>query len=122
MKNIRLLIIALFACYCSYAHMENDPVRWKFSVVKIDDITYELHCTSIIQQPWHIYAQTSVGGLGLPTKFSFTKHPLITLDGEVHEEGQLKTQKVENAELKYYGMRVDFVQVIKLKAPSKTNI
>ncbi len=60
--------------------------------------------------------------MGLPTKFSFTKHPLITVEGNVEEKGELKTQKIDNAELKYYAMRVEFVQLVKLKAPSKTNI
>lgn len=117
--NALLIIVALNA----KAQIE-DPVRWHFSVRKISELTFEIHFTAAIEQPWHIYAQDNSEEIVKPTSFNFTKNPLTHLDVKIREIGILKIEKdtTSGVRLKYYENRVDFVQVLNLKSKVKTNI
>ena len=122
---IRILIftIALFAGYSSMAQSYKQ-VKWNYSVRKIGDKTYEVHMTASIGGNYHLYAQ-NVGVEGpVPTTFSFTKNPLITLDGKVKENGKAikKYESIWGGSVNYFERMVDFVQVVKLKANVKTNL
>lgn len=123
MKTTLLLILLLFAGFISMAQSDK-MVQWKYEVKKIGDKTYEVHMTANINGRFHMYAQ-KVGVEGpLPTTFSFTKNPLITLQGDVKEVGKLikKHETVWEGNVNYYEKSVDFVQVVKLKANVKTNL
>jgi thiol:disulfide interchange protein DsbD len=99
-------------------------VHWTYSAKKIADKTYEVHLTASINGDWHIYAQ-NVGVDGpLPTAFHFTNNPLLTLDGQVKENGKVvkKQEEVWGGVVNYYEKSVDFVQVVKLKANVKTKL
>ena len=122
---IRMLIftIALFAGYSSLAQSYKQ-VKWNYSVKKIGDKTYEVHMTASIGGNYHLYAQ-NVGVEGpVPTTFSFTKNPLILLDGKVKENGKQikKYESIWGGSVSYFERTVDFVQVVKLKANVKTNL
>jgi len=60
----------------------------------------------------------------VPTQISFNKNPLLTLDGKIKEDG--KMEKFHDARLEIsanqYSTKVEFVQVVKLKANAKTNV
>lgn len=123
MKTTLLLILLLFAGFISMAQSDK-MVQWKYEVKKIADKTYEVHMTANINGNFHMYAQ-KVGVEGpLPTTFSFSKNPLITLQGDVKEVGKLikKHETVWEGNVNYYEKSVDFVQVVKLKANVKTNL
>lgn len=116
-------MLLLFAGFISMAQSDK-MVQWKYEVKKIADKTYEVHMTANINGNYHMYAQ-KVGVEGpLPTTFSFTKNPLITLQGDVKEVGKLikKHETVWEGNVNYYEKSVDFVQVVKLKANVKTNL
>ncbi|GAA4337650.1 protein-disulfide reductase DsbD domain-containing protein [Flaviaesturariibacter amylovorans] len=101
------------------------PVSWSFSSKKIDDKTYELHLTAAIQGGWHLYAQKQpADAIAQPTTFAFNKSPLLNFEGKVKESGKLEkyTDKVLNVSANQYSNRVDFVQVVKLKAKAKTAV
>ena len=80
--------------------------------------------TASIDDDYHLYAQ-QVGVDGpIPTTFTFTKNPLITLAGEVKESGK-KVKKLEpiwGGSVNYYENTVTFTQVIKLKSDVKTSL
>jgi hypothetical protein len=99
------------------------PYTWSFSAKKVSEGTYEIHCTANISAPWHTYSQFTPDGGPVPTKFSFTKNPLYTLDGDTKEDGKLVTkhETVFGIDVKYFDGEVDFVQKIKLKTAAKTN-
>lgn len=101
-----------------------EPVQWQFSVKKIDEKTYELHLSSKVQHPWHIYSQHTPDGGPVPTKINFAKNPLVELDGPVKEVGKLiqKREEVFEMDVKYFDGNVEFVQVIKLKNKVKTSV
>jgi hypothetical protein len=120
-KSIGLLAIILV----SVTVKAQNPVTWTFSAKKIADKTYEVHMTATIQSGWHLYSQTQPDdAIAIPTGFTINKNPLLTLDGKIKEQGKL--EKFHDAKLEIsanqYAGKVDFVQVVKLKASAKTNV
>ena len=102
-----------------------DPVQWTYSAKKIADKTYELHLTANIQNNWHLYSQTQpADAINEPTTINFQKNPLITLNGCTKEIGKMelfRDVKLKISANQYAG-KVDFVQLVKLRANIKTNI
>ena len=92
-------------------------VKWAYSAKKIADKTYEVHLTATVGNSWHIYSQ-NVGVDGpIPTKFEFTKNPLVTVEAKVNEVGKMisKNEEVWGGVVKYYENKVDFVVKVKIK-------
>jgi hypothetical protein len=123
MKHTLLSLFLLVSGFISMAQSEK-AVKWNYAVKKIADKTYEVSMTANISGDYHMYAQ-NVGVDGpAPTIFTFTKNPLISLDGNVKEVGKV-VKKFESAwggNVNYYEKTVNFVQVVKLKANVKTNL
>ncbi len=123
MKQNVLLLFSMLSALVSMAQSEK-AVKWNYTVKKVSDKTYEVNMTAIISGDYHMYAQ-NVGVDGpAPTTFTFTKNPLITLDGNVKEVGKVvkKFESVWGGNVSYYEKTVNFVQVVKLKANVKTNL
>ena len=88
MKKCYLLILSLVTAFAVSAQ-SSKQVKWAFTSKKMADKTYEVHMTANINGNCHMYAQ-NVGVEGpLPTAFTFTKNPLLSLDGKVKEVGKL---------------------------------
>lgn len=99
-------------------------VKWTFTAKKVADKTYEIHMSANLNGNWHIYAQ-NVGVDGpVPTSFTFTKNPLLVIDGKPKEIGKVirKKEEVWGGVVNYYEKNVNFVQVVKLRGNIKTNI
>jgi hypothetical protein len=122
MKKIILAILILFAVVTAHAQILN-PVHWVYSAKKIDDKTYELHITALIDDKWHVYSQDAGDG-PVPTSFNFTANPLLILDGKVKEVGTLEKIYDPNfrSELRYYEKQVDFIQKVKVRSAAATVI
>ena len=122
MKRIALLLALIAGMITVQAQV--NPVNWTFTAKKISDKTYEVHMTASIESGWHLFSQTQPeDNIGIPTGFTITKNPLVTLDGKIKEVG--KVEKFHDEKLgvsaNQYSQKVDFVQVIKLKGSVKTN-
>jgi thiol:disulfide interchange protein DsbD len=105
--------------------MAQTPVTWNFTTRKIDNKTYELHLTAVLQTGWHLYSQTQPDdAIAVPTGIKFNINPLLKLDGKITEVGKL--EKFKDIKLgvsaHQYSKKVDFVQLVKLKTSAKTNI
>lgn len=122
MKNL-LLLLLFVAFTVSVSAQRINPVSWKYEAKKISSTSYQLIITATVQQPWHIYSQTTGEG-PVPTKFEFKKNPLVTLTGNVAEKGNLQNVYDPNfkSQVKYFSNSVVFIQNIKLKTKVKTNI
>lgn len=123
MKKLALFLVAALVTTLSINAQSTTQVKWNFSSKKIADNTYEIHMTATINGNWHMYAQD--GGDGpVSTSFTFTKNPLLTMDGKVKEVGKMKKVYEESfsSEVRYYEKTVDFVQVVKVKGKAKTNL
>jgi thiol:disulfide interchange protein DsbD len=123
MKKLLTLSLTVLFVYTGLAQTHLKPYAWSYSAKKIAGNTYELHFVIDVNNPWHTYSQFTPDGGPVPTRFSFTKNPLYTLDGPVKENGKLqqKHEDVFGVDVKYFNGRVDFVQRVKVKGTAKTN-
>src|SRR5579859_6753313 len=123
MKKTILSTVAVLAGILAMAQSSKE-VNWTYSSKKIADKTYEIHMTATIGGDYHLYAQDAGGDGPIPTAFTFTKSPLLDLQGAPKEKGQLikKFESAWNHDVKYYEKSVDFVQVVRLKSNVKTNL
>ena len=122
MKKYLLLALAVIAL--AGAQAQSNKVNWTFSSKKVADGTYEVHLKADISGNWHLYAQ-NVGVEGpIPTSFTFTKNPLVSLSGTPKEVGKVikKNEEVWGGVVNYYENTVDFVQTVKVKGKAKTNL
>lgn len=120
--GLAFLLVTIFAVS---AKAQLNPVSWSFSSKKIDDKTYEVHLTATMQAGWHLYSQVQPDdAIAIPTEFKLNSNPLLSLEGKIKEAG--KMEKFHDAKLEVsanqYAGKVDFVQVVKLKANVKTNL
>ena len=95
-----------------------------FASKKIADKTYEVHLTATMQSGWHLYSQVQPeDAIVIPTGFTINNNPLLSLEGKIKEVGKMEKfhdKKLEVSANQYSG-KVNFVQVVKLKANAKTN-
>lgn len=121
---IRNCLPALLCLVMPFFVMAQSPVTWSFTSKKTGDKMYEIYLTATVSDPWHIYSQTTPDGGPFPTKISFNKHPLATIEGKAKENGKLvqKYEEVFEVNTKYFDGNVSFVQVVKLKGNVKTSI
>lgn len=123
MKSLLLAFVISMTSLLAVAQSSNE-VKWTYSAKKVADKTYEVHMTATVNGDWHIYAQ-NVGVDGpIPTTFTFTKNPLLTIDGKPKEVGKVikKKEEVWGGVVNYYEKTVDFVQVVKVKSAAKTKL
>lgn len=121
MRFIAILIMCHFNIYAQ----KPDPVRWTIAYRTITPITGEIHWTATIDHPWHIYAQVQPKeAVAVPTKFNVGKNPLAEFIGKPVEKGKKEIYRNKEVGIVQYqyGDKVEFVQVIKLKAKLKTNL
>lgn len=120
MKKILLFCIYLMVSGTLIAQKLN-PVHWTYEAVKKSPKQYDVIITANIDEPWHIYSQFVTGG-PIPTTIEFKKNPLIQLVGKTKEIGKLEKyfDKNFNALISTFAGKVQFIQSITLKVPSKT--
>ena len=124
MMKIFFTSFLLTATIATNAQMLN-PVQWTYTAKKIADKTYEVHLTATIQNTWHLYSQTQPeDAITQPTEIIFKKNPLVLLDGNIKEVGKIQLFKDEKLKISanQYADKVDFVQKVKLKSNTKTNL
>lgn len=119
----KLLFTITLALFGIAAFAQQNPVSWSTKAEKQSNNTYKVIITATFSAPWHVYSQQTPDGGPVPTSFTFNKNPLVTLVGKTTEKGNLKTMHDKNfgVDVKYYANKVDFVQMVKVKANVKTN-
>jgi hypothetical protein len=123
MKKLVLFFVMVIAAVAVQAQIEN-PVKWSYAAKKVNDKVYQVVITATLPKPWHIYSQYTPDGGPKPTKFIYTKNPLLVISGEPKENGTLKTVHDNNfgVDVKYFGEKVEFVQTVQLKTAAKTSV
>lgn len=121
-KIITAAFLLLFSNFL-FAQIQN-PVEWIATSKKISDKTYEIHLTANINKGWHVYSQTTPDGGPVPTSITFTKNPLLIIDGKTKEIGKLEQRHEElfGVDVKQFSNKIDFVQLVKLKANVQTSV
>ena len=123
MKRIITISFLLLFSNLLFAQIQN-PVEWSATSKKISDKTYEVHIIATIDNGWHIYSQTTPDGGPIATSITFTKNPLVVVEGKAKEVGKLEqhNEPLFGVDVKQFSKTVDFVQLVKLKAPVKTSL
>ena len=123
MKKFVFLFLLIVLAGHVFSQVAN-PVQWSFASKKINETTFEISLTATLQPAWHIYSQTTPDGGPSATVISFTKNPLITMDGEAKEVGKLEQHHEElfGVDVKQFSNKVVFVQTVKRKAKAKTAV
>ena len=80
MKKIFFVVILLSAAIQGFSQVK-EPVKWDYTSKKIDESTFEISLTANVDPSWHIYSQTTPEGGPSATVISFSKNPMIQLDG-----------------------------------------
>src|SRR5436190_2876557 len=122
MKKWLLIIVLVFGSFLLHAQ---SPVSWSFNSKKISEKTYEVHLTADIQSGWHLYSQDQPSdAIAIPTSVTINNNPLLKLDGKVKEVGSMEKFNDKNLGISahQYSNKVDFVQVVKIKSNTKTNV
>jgi thiol:disulfide interchange protein DsbD len=125
MKHIFLCALALLFTGISFAQSGSaKQVTWTYSAKKLSGNAYELRMSATINGNYHMYAQQAGVEGPVPTTISFSPNPLVILDGKAREEGKpiRKFESAWDGNVNYFEKKVDFVQVVKLKAKAKTNV
>lgn len=115
-KKLLILLSCLFVLTTADAIAQK--ANWTFSVKKIKPGFYELHFTAEVEPGWNIYSQFTPKGGPLPTAITFSPNDNVLLGGKAKEVGfkRIKHEEVFGVDVHYFVDKVDFVQVIKLKA------
>jgi hypothetical protein len=123
MKRTVVLFMS-FILLCFNEMGQQNPIQWSFSSKKISERTFEIHMKAIIAPAWRIYSQGTPNEGPIPTKITFTKSPLVLLEGKTREEGQMKIrhEEVFGVDIHFYNNSVDFIQIVKLKGEVKAKL
>ena len=122
-KLLFSFVVLIIAGATAFAQL--NPVSWAFNSKKIGDKTYEVRMTATMQPGWHLYSQVQPeDAIAIPTDIQFNKNPLISLNGSIKEVGKMERFKDDKLGVaaNQYAKKVEFVQVVKLKANAKTNL
>ena len=123
MKKIYFIVLLLAGAANGFCQVKN-PVKWAYASKKIDESTFEINLTATVDPSWHIYSQTTPEGGPSATVISFTRNPMIQLEGPVKEVGKLeqKHEELFGVDVKQFSNKVVFVQTVKMKTKAKTSI
>lgn len=124
MKKLFTAALLLMFSNILFAQLVKNPVQWTASSKKISDKTYEVRLSATIPDGWHIYSQNTPDGGPVPTEIIFTKNPLVITQGKAKEVGKMEKhfEPLFNVDVLQYSEKVDFVQIVKLKANVKTKV
>jgi hypothetical protein len=119
-------IIASATAFLLVFSLSAQKITWTYAAKKIAEGKYEVRITAMVPEGWHLYSQNTPDGvgMGIPTKISFNKNALLSLEGKTKEVGKLQKEadKTSKTQVLFYAGKVEFVQVVKLKGKIKTNI
>lgn len=120
----KFTLLALCLLFTATVFAQEEKVNWKFESKKLSGNKYEIKLTAFILHPWHIYSTTQAEGGPTPTKITFTKNPLVNLEGGIKEIGTMekKYEEVFEIDTKFFNDKVEFVQVVNVKGSAKTNL
>lgn len=120
----KFLLVFALCTFTLLTFAQKSPVSFTASAIKKAADTYEVTIGAKIAKPWHIYSQFTPNGGPEPTLITFSKNPLVRIEGKTREIGKLKTVYDNNfkTNVKYFDGDVKFVQTVKVKPNIKTSL
>jgi thiol:disulfide interchange protein DsbD len=115
-KSVVFILFAFISTLFTCQAQPEEPVKWNFSVVKINDSIAELQLKATIQDKWHLYAMSHNNGIENPIEFSFTPNPNYELTGKTTEPKPIEHfDDFFNDYSHYFEKNVTFKQRIRVK-------
>jgi len=100
-----------------------EPVSWKTSVQRAEDGSVQLIADASIEGNWHMYSRSSGEDGPIPTTFTFTENPRLTLKGEWSEpKAHKEFSKQFNMELAYFEQKARFIQKATVMGPGALTV
>ncbi|HEX4851885.1 MAG TPA: hypothetical protein VFV08_13815 [Puia sp.] len=120
---IRYLSVFLLSFQGNVFAQKANPVKWNYSVRKINSDTVEMQITARIDKGWHIYSLYNEGGPG-PTTFKFEKNPNLHFFENLKETTEPKKvlEPIFDAYVTEFTTLAHFIMRIERKNPSPTQI
>jgi len=121
-KPILLLaLVYLFTATSTFSQVL-EPIKWSFSINKIENDIYELVFKASIEEKWHLYTQDIKSDdpdafLPVPTSFHFDDSQNVEFIGKVIEKTKPKVEYDPNFEidLSFFENEAVFTQKVKVK-------
>ncbi|BDD11314.1 hypothetical protein FUAX_37460 [Fulvitalea axinellae] len=117
MKKIITFFVMLTAIFlCEAQAQVLKPVKWSFSVEKINSKEVYLVFTANMDKGWHVYSQKVPENGPRPTVFMFARAKDYRLLGKVQEgKGIEKYDKTFGMKVKYFDNKAEFKQKIEIR-------
>jgi len=118
MKKILILtILSAFIGLNSINAQIIEPVKWEYSVKKIDKKNVEITITAKISDKWHLYGQYSEPAGGIPLSFSIEKNDKYEIVEKfvALEKPHKEYDDIMQANIQYFEKTVSFTQKVILK-------
>jgi thiol:disulfide interchange protein DsbD len=113
---ILALILNLLGGFSAFSQMQ-EPVKWSFKSVRINDTVAELQFTAKIEPTWHMYSQEVPPDGPRPTIFIFDKPAGFRLSGKVKEPKPLEEfDEMFEMNVKFFSAQAVFIQKIKIES------
>jgi len=117
LKSLQKITAAFFLILLSLpaAGQIMDPVDWEFDKSPIDENTYELRLTAIIDPGWYIYGMDLEPGGPIPTAFIFEEDDAYELVGGISApDADVKYDPNFEMDIPMYSGQVTFTQVVRV--------
>ncbi len=111
------LIIMLLVGISSLSFGQLSKATWDAKTEQVDGNTYKITLIATVEDGWYIYSQDLEEGGPKPTEISFDQAG-YTLVGTTSEEAEIEKEhydEVFEIDIKKFGRKVEFTQVVKTK-------
>jgi thiol:disulfide interchange protein len=101
-----------------------EPVKWTFSINRIDDKTVEVVANATIENKWHLYSTEIPDGGPIATSLNFEESELYTPIGELKQtpEPKLSFDEAFQMELGYFSNNARLSRIIELNTSEDLTI
>lgn len=125
-RKIGLTLLFIVLHFFAFSQILN-PIKWTSESKQINDNTFEIHMTAILEDTWHVYSTKQgedSGGVGIPTSFTWSDNKDIKLVDGIQEKGKLLDvfNELINAREQYYGGKVTFIQKIEVAKATNAEV
>lgn len=103
---------------------KGEPVTWSFESEKKGTGEFLVKATASLQPGWHIYSLATPEGGPVPTSLRFQPNPLVTLKGNVQEDGKIEQhyEALFEVDVMQFSDQVSFVQGVQVKPGVNTKL
>ncbi len=111
-----IIILSLLTGSSAFAQLQ-EPVKWTFKAIRINDTIAELQFNANIKPVWHMYSQDVPPDGPRPTLFTFDKSDAYKLIGKVTEpKPHQEYDEMFEMNVKYFPLQAAFTQRIKIQS------